>query len=62
MGRLRKAFLTVPEAAYIVGVSPRMVQREIMNELWKSTCGTGVEAFQASTYSTFTWCDVFITK
>jgi uncharacterized protein (DUF433 family) len=29
MSRLRQAFLTVPEAAFIAGVSPRMVQREI---------------------------------
>src|ERR1700761_2017798 len=29
MNRLRKVFLTVPEAAYIAGVSPRMVQHEI---------------------------------
>ncbi|MGC2201717.1 MAG: hypothetical protein WA633_16470, partial [Stellaceae bacterium] len=29
MSRLREAFLTVPEAAYIAGVSPRMVRHEI---------------------------------
>lgn len=36
MTALRQAFLTVPEAAYVAGVSPRMVQHEIDERIVES--------------------------